>query len=74
LAIARRLGRRGGLYENLVEGEPINIGTGTDVTIAGLAQLIADVVGFKGSSSFDPSKPDGAPRKLLDVSKRTAIG
>jgi GDP-L-fucose synthase len=62
------------LMKTWSEEEPINIGTGTDVTIAGLAQLIADAVGFKGSFSFDPSKPDGAPRKLLDVSKLTALG
>jgi GDP-L-fucose synthase len=44
------------------------------VTIAELAQLIADVVGFKGSFRFDRSKPDGAPRKLLDVSKLAELG
>src|SRR5260370_452149 len=54
--------------------EPINIGTGTDVTIAELARLIADVAGFTGRFVFDASKPDGAPRKLLDVSKLSAIG
>jgi len=54
--------------------EPINIGTGTDVTITDLARLIADVVGFKGRFVFDPSKPDGTPRKLLDVSKLAALG
>jgi len=43
-------------------------------TIAELAKLIADVVGFKGRFVFDPSKPDGTPRKLLDVSKLTALG
>ena len=54
--------------------EPINIGIGTDVTIAELARLIADIVGFTGDFVFDPSKPDGAPRKLLDVSRLTALG
>jgi GDP-L-fucose synthase len=54
--------------------EPINIGTGTDVTIAELARLIADIVGFEGRFVFDPSKPDGTPRKLLDISKLTALG
>ena len=54
--------------------EPVNIGTGTDVTIAELARLIAKVVGFTGHFVFDPTKPDGAPRKLLDVSKLTATG
>lgn len=54
--------------------EPINIGTGEDVTISALAQLIADIVGFRGRFAFDPSKPDGAPRKLLDVTKLTGQG
>jgi GDP-L-fucose synthase len=54
--------------------EPINIGMDSDVTIAELARLIADVVGFTGRFVFDGSKPDGTPRKLLDVSKLTALG
>jgi len=54
--------------------EPINIGTGTDITIAELARLIADIVGFEGRFIFDPAKPDGTPRKLLDVSKLAALG
>ena len=56
------------------DAEPINIGTGTDVTVAELARLIADVVGFTGRFVFDGSKPDGTPRKLLDVSKLAALG
>jgi GDP-L-fucose synthase len=52
----------------------LNCGTGEDVTIADLARLIADVTGFTGSLAFDPSKPDGTPRKLLDVSRMTALG
>jgi GDP-L-fucose synthase len=62
------------LMKTWSDEEPINIGTGTDVTIAELAQLIADVVGFTGRFVFDPSKPDGTPRKVLDVSKLTALG
>ncbi len=54
--------------------EHINIGTGTDVTIAELAELVAKVVGFTGRLVFDPSKPDGSPRKLLDVSRLQALG
>ena len=54
--------------------EPVNIGSGNDVTIAELARIIADVVGFVGRFVYDSSKPDGAPRKLLDVSKLTALG
>jgi GDP-L-fucose synthase len=57
------------------EGEgPINVGWGEDVSIAQLAQIVADTVGFKGSLRFDPSKPDGTPRKLLDTSRLTALG
>ena len=52
----------------------INIGWGHDVSIRELAELIARVVGFSGSLRFDPSKPDGAPRKLLDVSRLEALG
>ena len=52
----------------------INVGTGTDVTIAGLSELIKDVVGFAGEVVFNPHKPDGAPRKLLDVSRINAMG
>jgi GDP-L-fucose synthase len=54
------------------EQEPINIGAGTDVTIADLAQLIAEVVGFTARFVFDGSKPDGTPRKLRDESRLTA--
>ena len=46
----------------------INVGSGEDCTIAELAQLVADVTGFNGRIEFDRSKPDGTPRKLLDVS------
>jgi GDP-L-fucose synthase len=56
------------------DNEHVNIGTGEDVTIAELAQLIARIVGFEGKFAFDQSKPDGTPRNLLDVSKLTTIG
>jgi GDP-L-fucose synthase len=52
----------------------VNIGTGTDVTIAELAQLVAKVVGFRGSLRFDTSRPDGTPQKLLDVSRMYQLG
>jgi GDP-L-fucose synthase len=52
----------------------INIGTGKDVTIREVAAIVAAVVGFKGRLAWDPSKPDGTPRKLLDVSRLTALG
>src|SRR5437868_1906351 len=62
------------LLKSWSDEEPINIGTGTDVTISDLARAIADVVGFAGRFVYDESKPDGAPRKLLDVSKLAALG
>ncbi len=56
------------------EDGTINIGTGEDVTIAELAATIADVVGYEGEIVWDTSKPDGTPRKLLDVSRLNALG
>lgn len=52
----------------------INVGTGTDVTIAELATLVKDVVGYRGRLVFDSTKPDGMPRKVLDVSRIHALG
>jgi GDP-L-fucose synthase len=52
----------------------INVGTGEDSTIRELAQMMADTVGFQGSTVFDQSKPDGTPQKLLDVSRIHALG
>jgi GDP-L-fucose synthase len=52
----------------------VNVGTGSDVTILELATLIAEVVGFNGTILTDPSKPDGTPRKLLDITKIRATG
>jgi GDP-L-fucose synthase len=52
----------------------INVGTGEDVTIAALAHLVGETVGYRGRIVFDTSKPDGTPRKLLDVSKLKALG
>ncbi len=52
----------------------LNVGTGTDVTIAELAALVKEVVGFGGELRFDPDKPDGTPRKLLDTGKLTGLG
>ena len=52
----------------------LNVGTGTDVTIAELAEAVARAVGFTGALRFDPNKPDGAPRKLLDVSRLRDLG
>ena len=52
----------------------INVGSGTDVTIRELAETIARVIGFRGRLDFDSSKPDGTPRKLLDVARLKALG
>jgi len=54
--------------------ELINVGTGADITIAEFARLVADVVGYIGEVDFDTSRPDGTPRKLLDVSRLTKLG
>jgi GDP-L-fucose synthase len=61
------------MREYSAEG-PINVGWGEDVSIAELAHLIAEVVGYRGELQFDPAKPDGTPRKLLDTTKLTALG
>jgi GDP-L-fucose synthase len=62
------------LMRHYSEEAPINIGWGQDLCIAELAERIAATVGFKGRLHFDPSRPDGTPRKLLDVSRLTALG
>jgi GDP-L-fucose synthase len=53
---------------------PINVGTGLDLSIRELAERIAAVVGFTGELEFDAGKPDGTPRKLMDVSRLRALG
>lgn len=52
----------------------INIGTGEDITIGEFARVVAEVVGYRGQITFDPSRPDGTPRKLLDVSRLSQLG
>jgi GDP-L-fucose synthase len=52
----------------------INVGTGTDVSIRELTEIVAEVTGYQGRITWDPSMPDGTPRKLLDVSKMSALG
>jgi GDP-L-fucose synthase len=54
--------------------EHVNVGTGQEVSIAELAETIARVVGFGGGVRYDSSKPDGMPRKLMDVSRLEALG
>lgn len=60
------------LYENGISH--LNIGTGSDLTIAELANIISDVVGYNGKIEYDTSKPDGTPRKLMDVSRINSLG
>jgi GDP-L-fucose synthase len=62
------------LLEKYDSPEIINVGCGEDVSIRELAELVCDVVGFAGELSWDKTKPDGTPRKLLDVSKLRALG
>ena len=62
------------LMNHYEDGEIVNIGTGTDVTILELANMVKEEVGFNGTIEFDSAKPDGTPRKLLDVSKINALG
>jgi GDP-L-fucose synthase len=56
------------------DAQPINIGTGSDITVRELATVIADVVGYTGQISWDAAKPDGTPRKQLDVGKLRGLG
>jgi GDP-L-fucose synthase len=62
------------LLERYDEPMPVNVGTGEDVTICELAETVADVVGYAGDIQWDSSKPDGTPRKLLDVTRVNALG
>lgn len=62
------------LMENYNESELVNIGTGEDVTIKNLAAVVKQIVGFQGEIIWDTSKPDGTPRKLMDVSKLHGLG
>ena len=52
----------------------VNVGSGEDISIARLAEVIAEVAGYQGTIEFDPSMPDGTPRKLLDVSRLQSLG
>ncbi|HEX9464232.1 MAG TPA: GDP-L-fucose synthase [Alphaproteobacteria bacterium] len=62
------------LMERYSDEETVNVGTGTDVTIRELAEIVARVVGYRGDFTFNTSKPDGAPQKLLDVGRLAALG
>lgn len=60
--------------ENYNEEGIINIGVGENISILDLAKLVKKIVGFEGTISIDPSKLDGTPRKLMDISKLTQLG
>ena len=62
------------LLKNYASPELINIGSGTDVTIRELAELVCEILGFEGTLSFDHTKPDGTPRKLMDSSRLFHLG
>jgi GDP-L-fucose synthase len=62
------------LMQRYSQTEPINVGCGEDLTISELASRIADVVGFQGRFAYDSSRPDGTPRKILDVSRLAELG
>lgn len=62
------------LMEHYESEQPVNVGWGRDISIAELARMIAAVVGFQGELHFDPGRPDGTPRKLLDVTRLTGLG
>ena len=62
------------VLEHYSADEHVNIGSGDEVTIAEFAKLVADIVGYRGELVFDPSRPDGVPRKLLDSSRLAAMG
>lgn len=62
------------LMETYNESELVNIGTGVDVTIKELAETVQQIVGFKGTIQWDTNRPDGTPRKLMDVSKLHGLG
>jgi GDP-L-fucose synthase len=62
------------VLEHYSDEAHVNVGSGQEVTIAEFARLVADVVGYRGELVFDPSRPDGVPRKLLDSSRLAAMG
>ncbi|NYZ25041.1 GDP-L-fucose synthase [Azospirillum sp. ROY-1-1-2] len=62
------------LAERYSGEEHVNVGTGVETSIRGLAELLAEVIGWRGEFRFDTSRPDGTPRKLMDVSRLTAMG
>lgn len=62
------------LMQNYNEGGIVNVGVGEDISISELASLVSEIAGFRGAVTWDTSKPDGTPRKLLDISKMRSLG
>ena len=62
------------LLEHYDGPQQVNVGTGQDATIREIAEVVAEVVGYRGATDWDTSKPDGTPQKLLDVTKLTSAG
>jgi GDP-L-fucose synthase len=62
------------VLKNYSGDEFLNVGTGEEITISDFARLVADIVGYRGEIEFDRSRPDGTPRKLLDISRLTVLG
>ncbi len=62
------------LMKNYDEADILNIGTGKDISIKALAELIGEIIGYQGDIVFDKNKPDGTPKKLTDISKLTKLG
>ena len=62
------------LMESYAGEEHVNVGTGSDISISALAQMLKDVTGFQGRITYDPTMPDGTPRKLLDVTRAARLG
>jgi GDP-L-fucose synthase len=62
------------VVNNYNDEETINIGTGQDLSIKEIAELVKEIIGFRGEIIWDKSKPDGTPRKLLDISKLRKLG
>ncbi len=62
------------MMKHYSDEQHLNVGTGTDISIRELAELVAEVAGWKGQFVYDRSKPDGTPRKVMDISKLAALG
>jgi GDP-L-fucose synthase len=62
------------LMQTYSSAEIVNIGTGRDIAITEFAEVVADVIGYNGRISFDPTRPDGTPRKLVDVGRLGGLG